>query len=163
MRRIRILVSLSIDGFCIPSKLLSQYNFDSLKYEDFYSNADIILTNIGGLKKLRVIELKLGKPVYKIKKDMSLAPAFNTIEKKTLSIEELRNGNKGIMLLIVDSRNLINTLFQKGWIDEMNICFFPVLLSKGKRLLSSLPNYSEWNVKGRLLYDSGITAIHYYK
>lgn len=70
MRTIRILATLSIDGFYVPLKLQQQYNFDSSEYENCYRSADVILTNISGLKDLREIELKLGNPAYKIQKDM---------------------------------------------------------------------------------------------
>lgn len=162
MRKIRILAALSMDGFYVPLKLQQQYNFIP-EYKDFYKNADIILTNIGGLKDLQAIELDFGKPAYKIEKDMSLASTCNPLEKKPLSIEELRNGNNGVTLITGDNRKLINSLFLKGWVDEIDICLFPVLLFKGKRLFPALPEYSAWNVKRHQLYDSGITAIHYYK
>ena len=151
---------MSIDGFYVPLKLQQQYGFESSECECIYRDVDVIVTNASGYSKLRTIELSFGKSVYIIKKDMTLTSHSNKTENKPLTIEELEERNNGVTLIVGNDRKLISSLFHKSWIDEITICLFPVLLGKGKRLFPSLLNRSKWNVKGRQLYDSGITAIH---
>ena len=72
MSKIRILTTLSIDGFYVPQKWQKPFGFGASQYKNFCQDADAVLINKDEYKNLREIELDCGKPVYAIQKDRSL-------------------------------------------------------------------------------------------
>lgn len=161
MSKIRILTTLSIDGFYVPQKWQKSFGFGASQYKNLCQDADAVLINKDEYKNLREIELDCGKPVYAIQKDRSLMLYGNAGESRSLTIEELENEGKKTMVVIGNNRELINVLVNKGNINEICIYLFPLLLGKGKRVFPASPEYSLWKIKSRQLYDSGITTLHY--
>ncbi len=160
MIKIRNLITLSIDGFYVPPKLQKLFGFDALQYKSFCRDADAVLTNKSEYKKLREIELDCGIPVYVMQKGCSVLYENND-ESRRVTIDELENKGKKNIVIIGNSRELSSVLLNKACTDEIGIYLFPLILGKGKRILSALSGYSRWKVKSRQLYDSGITVLHY--
>lgn len=158
MNKIRILATSSIDGFYVPQKLQRSFDFEASQYEHFCRDADAILTENSEYKNLREIELDCGIPVYAIQKDYSLV---KDAESRSLTIDQLQDKEKETIVVVGDNRGLVSVLLNKDCVDEIVIYLFPLILGKGKRAFSALPEYSIWKVKSRQLYDVGITALHY--
>lgn len=158
MNRIRILATLSIDGFYVPQKWQRSFGFDASQYEHFCRDADAVLTDKSEYKNLWEIELDCGIPVYAIQKDCSLV---KNGESRSLTIDQLENENKKTIVVIGNNRKLTSVLLNKYRVDEIVIYQFPFLLGKGKRPFPALPEHSVWKVKSRQLYDTGITALSY--
>lgn len=160
MIKIRILITLSIDGFYVPPKLQKLFEFNALQYKSFCRDADAVLTDKSEYKNLRVIEMDCGLPVYVMQKGCSVLYENND-ESRSVTIDELENKGKKNIVITGNSRELASVLLNKACTDEIGIYLFPIILRKGKRVLSDLSGYSRWKVKSRQLYDSGITALHY--
>lgn len=160
MIKIRILITLSIDGFYVPPKLQKLFGFDALQYKSFCRDADAVLTDKSEYKNLRVIELDYGLPVYVMQNGYSVLYENNN-ESRSITIDELENKGKKNIVIIGTNRKLVGFLVNKACVDEIGIYLFPLILGKGKRIFPALPEYSLWKVKSRQLYDSGITALHY--
>lgn len=161
MNKITILITMSMDGLNVPQKVQKLFNFNTSQYEEVCRNADVVLTNQSEYKNLREIELDCGKPVYVIRKDRSIVLPGSTTENRLLTIEELHNEGKKNIVIIGNNRELVNILLNKASVDEIYTYLFPVILGKGKRTFSALPQYSMWKVKSRVLYDTAITVLHY--
>lgn len=160
MIKIRILITLSIDGFYVPPKLQKLFEFNALQYKSLCRDADAVLTDKSEYKNLRVIEMDCGLPVYVMQKGCSVLYENND-ESRSVTIDELENKGKKNIVITGNSRELAGVLLNKACTDEIGIYLFPIILRKGKRVLSALSGYSRWKVKSRQLYDSGITALHY--
>lgn len=160
MIKIRILITLSIDGFYVPPRLQKLFEFNALQYKSFYRDADAVLTDKSEYKNLRVIEMDCGLPVYVMQKGCSVLYENND-ESRSVTIDELENKGKKNIVITGNSQELASVLLNKAYTDEIGIYLFPIILRKGKRVLSALSGYSRWKVKSRQLYDSGITALHY--
>lgn len=158
MNKIRILVTLSIDGFYVPQKWQRSLGFDASQYEHFCHDADAVLTGKREYKKLREIELNCGVPVYAIQKDGSLIRAD---ESRSLAIDLLENEDKKTIMIISNNRKQVSILLKKCPVNEIVICLFPFILGKGKRAFLTLREYSLWKVKSRQVYDTGITVLFY--
>lgn len=162
MRKIRILITTSIDGLHVPLKLQQLCNFNISACEELFRDIGAVVTTPGEYKTLWEIEFDHGKPVYICKKDTSLVWKNGTTENKSLSIQDLQKQGKDTILILGNNRALITSLLNDNRINEIILCIFPVILGKGKRTFSALPE-SLWKVKSRQLLDCGTTAIHYYK
>lgn len=160
MIKIRILITLSIDGFYVPQKSQKLFGFGALQYKSFCRNADAVLTNKSEYKNLREIELDYGIPVYIMQNGYSVLYE-NDDESQSITIDELENKGKKNIVIIGSDRKLAGGLVNKVCVDEIGLYLFPLILGKGKRIFPALPEYSLWKVKSRQLYDSGITALHY--
>lgn len=160
MIKIRILITLSIDGFYVPPKLQKLFEFNALQYKSLCRDADAVLTDKSEYKNLRVMEMDCGLPVYVMQKGCSVLYENND-ESRSVTIDELENKGKKNIVITGNSRELAGVLLNKACTDEIGIYLFPIILRKGKRVLSALSGYSRWKVKSRQLYDSGITALHY--
>ncbi|MDD2284752.1 MAG: dihydrofolate reductase family protein [Paludibacter sp.] len=56
---------------------------------------------------------------------------------------------------------LISMLLAANLIDEMQICYIPVILSEGIPLFPNKPKESKWKLMGSTAYDSSILKVDY--
>ena len=81
-------------------------------------------------------------------------------ENITETISELRNqGGKDILL--VGGGELISALLTAKLIDEIQICYFPIILGKGIPLFPSNHIGSTWKYIGSTAYNSGVLKVDY--
>lgn len=160
MKTIRILATLSIDGFYMPFELQQQYNFEPYEYQSFHYGTDSILINTREYKELEIKGTDIERKTCIIQKNISLL--YHTTKDKNIfqAIKQLKKEEKGILLLVGNNRTLINKLLNENLVDEISIYLFPILLGKGKRMFPVLSEQLKWKVKNRQIYDSGITMIH---
>lgn len=78
------------------------------------------------------------------------------------TISELRN-QKGKDIWLVGGGELISMLLAANLIDEMQICYVPLILGKGISLFPEQPKESTWQVTGSKVYDSGILKVDYFR
>jgi len=78
------------------------------------------------------------------------------------TISALRN-EQGKDIWLVGGGELISILLAADLIDEMQICYFPVILDKGIPLFPEQPKASKWELTNRTVYDSGVLKVDYRK
>lgn len=161
MGTIRVFLVSSIDGFYLPLDLQRFHGFDVSEYENLYRDADIILVSSTRYAKLLNGESNQEKQIYEVAKDMSLIPCNDVDTNGLITIDQLKKaGGKNVIILGNDNK-LNYYLFDKGWVDEMIVCTFPVVYQRGRRFLpAALPDKS-WNVNGHQLFDNGIMITFY--
>jgi dihydrofolate reductase len=76
------------------------------------------------------------------------------------TISELRN-QKGKNIWLVGGGELISMLLAANLIDEMQICYIPMILGNGIPLFPKQPKESKWILAKSTAYSSGILKIHY--
>ena len=76
------------------------------------------------------------------------------------TISELRN-QKGKDIWLVGGGELVSMLLAADLMDEMQICYLPVILGKGIPLFLEQPKASNWKLIGSTAYDSGIIKVYY--
>ncbi len=77
-------------------------------------------------------------------------------------ISELRN-QEGKDIWLVGGGELVSMLLEADLIDEMRICYIPILLGRGIPLFPEQPKESKWEIGGTKVYDSGILKVDYQK
>ena len=76
------------------------------------------------------------------------------------TISELRKQN-GKNIWLVGGGELTSMLLAADLVDEMQICYFPVILGKGISLFPEQPKDSKWELSGNKVYGSGILKADY--
>lgn len=78
------------------------------------------------------------------------------------TISELRN-QEGKDIWLVGGGELISMLLAADLIDEMQICYFPIILGKGISLFPEQNKESKWEIIKTKVYDSGVLKVDYQK
>jgi dihydrofolate reductase len=82
------------------------------------------------------------------------------IENVIETISELRN-QEGKDILLVGGSELISMLLTVDLIDEMQICYVPVILGKGISLFHEQNKESKWKLIASKGYESGVLKVDY--
>ena len=78
------------------------------------------------------------------------------------TISELRNQD-GKDIWLVGGGELISMLLTEDLIDEMQICYVPVILGKGISLFPEQDKESKWEITGSKIYQSDVLKVDYQK
>ena len=78
------------------------------------------------------------------------------------TIAALRN-EPGKDIWLVGGGELVSILLEADLIDEMQICYIPVILGKGIPLFPEQPKGSKWELTESKLYQSGALMVKYRK
>ncbi len=76
------------------------------------------------------------------------------------TISELRN-KPGKDIWLVGGGELLSMLLAADLVDEMQICYIPVILGRGIPLFPEQPKESEWELERSTSYESGVLRIDY--
>ncbi len=77
-------------------------------------------------------------------------------------ISELRN-QEGKDIWLVGGGELVSMLLEADLIDEMQICYIPIILGKGISLFPEQSKESKWKLIGNLAYNSDALIVKYCK
>ncbi len=78
------------------------------------------------------------------------------------TIRQMKAGG-GKDIWLVGGGQVITLLLNEDLIDEMQICYIPIILGNGIPLFPDRPKESHWKVTAQELYDSGILKINFNK
>jgi dihydrofolate reductase len=78
------------------------------------------------------------------------------------TISTIRN-EQGKDIWLVGGGELISMLLSANLIDEIQICYVPVILGKGIPLFPEQSKKSEWELTESIVYNSGILKVNYTK
>lgn len=77
-------------------------------------------------------------------------------------ISELRN-QEGKDIWLVGGGEFVSMLLEADLIDEMQICYIPIVLGKGISLFPEQPKESKWKLISNLAYNSDALIVKYRK
>ncbi len=172
MKKIKVYIAASLDGYIArpdgeldwllkyPMPTGTEYG-----YKDLMDSIDMVI--IGGRTYREMLCMDIVWP-YKNKKTYVVSRnsmeteenieyiTENIIEK----ISELQDA-EGKDIWLVGGGELITMFLNEGLIDELQICYIPIILGAGIPLFSNNPKESNWELIGNTAYDSGIIKIDY--
>lgn len=172
MKKIKVYIAASLDGYIArpdgeldwllkyPMPTGTEYG-----YKDLMDSIDMVI--IGGRTYREMLCMDIVWP-YKDKKTYVVSHhsmetkeniefiTTNIIEK----ITDLRN-EQGKDIWLVGGGELITMFLNEGLIDELQICYIPIILGAGIPLFPNNPKESNWELIGNTVYDSGIIKIDY--
>ena len=172
MKKIKLYIAASLDGYIArpdgeldwllkyPMPTGTEYG-----YKDLMDSIDVVI--MGGRTYREMLCMDIVWP-YKDKKTYVVSRnsmeteeniefiTENIIEK----ISELQD-EEGKDIWLVGGGELITMFFNEGLIDELQICYIPIILGAGIPLFPNNPKESNWELIGNTTYDSGIIKIDY--
>jgi len=169
MKKIKLYIAVSLDGFIARTDgsldWLTEFPNPSGTdhgYKTLMESIDTVI--MGGKTYHEVLNLSLDWP-YKEKTtfiishhDTNLTTSENVqfiTENVIDTIEELKRQD-GKDIWLVGGGQLISMLLNRDLVDEMQICYIPIILGEGIPLFPNQPKESRWELISNTAYDSGI-------
>jgi dihydrofolate reductase len=176
MKKIKLYIAASLDGYIARPDgnldWLTKYPMPTgteYGYKDLMDSVDTII--MGGKTYRAVLDMDFewpysGKTCYIVsRRDTNLTPTEDVkfiTENIVETIAELKERD-GKDIWLVGGGQLVTLLLNHDLVDEMQICFIPVILGDGIPLFPKQPKESNWELTGHTAYDSGILKTDYKK
>ena len=135
-------------------------------YKEFIDSVDTII--MGGRSYREVLNMEIighykDQQIYVVTRGWTEKSTNNVnfITNNVIdNIQQLRNG-AGKNIWLFGGGVLTSMLLAANLIDEMQICYIPVILGNGIPLFPEQPTESKWKLKESKVYDSGILKVDY--
>lgn len=174
MRKIKLYIAVSLDGYIATSdggvEWLNQFHFsenEDYGYKELYQSIDTVL--MGGRTYRDIIGFGCEWP-YKDKatnivsrNEVNLTPTENVhfitdhIISNVGKLKEL----DGKDIWLVGGGELVTMLINADLIDEMQLCYLPIVLGQGISLFPNKPKETIWKLINSKSFDSGAILISY--
>ena len=175
MKKIILYIAASIDGYIADTEGTTEWLEEfpiteemNYGYNDFIASVDTIL--MGGrsyreVLNMEAIEHYKNHQIYVITRGWTEKATDNVdfITDNVIDrIRQLRNG-EGKNIWLFGGGELTSMLLAADLVDEMQICYIPVVLGKGIPLFPGQPKGSDWELINSKSYKSGTLIVEYRK
>ena len=176
MKKIKLYIAVSLDGFIArpdgdldwllkyPMPTRTEYG-----YKDMMDSIDTIIMGNGTYQELISMNFDWA---YKEKSTFVLTRYRNNLPPKENvtylidnvieAIHQLKQ-KEGKDIWLIGGGQVITLLLNYDLVDEMQICYIPLILGEGIPLFPNKPKESKWELNNSTVYDSGILKADYYK
>ncbi|KAA6335017.1 hypothetical protein EZS27_016704 [termite gut metagenome] len=174
MKKIKLYIAASIDGRIADSSdssdWLSEFPINeqmNYGYNEFIGSVDTVL--MGGRSYRELLNMDV---IWPYKEQTTYVVTRGWTEKATAenvqfitdnvieTISRLRDGS-GKDIWLFGGGILLSMLLAADLVDEMQICYVPVILGTGIPLFPEQPKESKWEIIEHKYYESGIIKIDY--
>lgn len=176
MRKIKLYIAVSLDGYIATPdggvEWLNQFQItgnEDYGYKKLYLSIDTVL--MGGRTYRDIIGFGCEWP-YKDKvsyiisrNEVNLTPAAEVhfiTDNIIYNVERLKK-QEGKDIWLVGGGELVSMLMNADLIDEMQLCYLPIVLGQGFALFPNKPKETVWKLIGSKSFDSGAMLISYSK
>lgn len=173
-KKIKLYIAVSLDGYIArpdgnldwltkyPMPTRTEYG-----YKDLMDSIDTII--MGGKTYRAVLDMDFewpysDKACYIVShRNTNLTPTKNVkfITENVVETVKALKQQDGKDIWLVGGGQVITLLLNHDLVDEMQICYIPVILGNGIPLFPNQPKESTWKFAGSEAYDSGIVKITY--
>lgn len=174
MRKIKLYIAVSLDGYIATPdggvEWLNQFQIsknEDYGYKEIYQSIDTIL--MGGRTYRDIVGFGCEWP-YKDKttyivsrNNINLTPAeqvYFITDHVTGNVEKLKEST-GKDIWLVGGGELVSMLLDANLIDEMHLCYLPIVLGQGISLFPNKPKETIWKLVGSKSFLSGAISITY--
>lgn len=174
MRKIKLYIAVSLDGYIATPdggvEWLNQFQIsknEDYGYKEIYQSIDTIL--MGGRTYRDIVGFGCEWP-YKDKttyivsrNNVNLTPAeqvYFITDHVTGNVEKLKEST-GKDIWLVGGGELVSMLLDANLIDEMHLCYLPIVLGQGISLFPNKPKETIWKLVGSKSFLSGAISITY--
>lgn len=172
MKKIKLHISVSLDGYIarIDGDLdwLAKFHLPNVNHDFLESIDTIIMGNIAyqELCTIRVDWPFKDKSTYVLTRyKKNLPPKENVnylINDIVPTIQELKKQD-GKDIWVIGGGQVITLLLNHDLIDEMQICYIPIILGNGISLFPNEPKESKWMLTKSIVYNTDILKVDYRK
>lgn len=174
MRKIKLYIAVSLDGYIATPdggvEWLNQFQIsknEDYGYKEIYQSIDTIL--MGGRTYRDIVGFGCEWP-YKDKttyivsrNNINLTPSeqiYFITHHVTENVEKLKELT-GKDIWLVGGGELVSMLLDVNLIDEMHLCYLPIVLGQGISLFPNKPKETIWKLAGSKSFPSGAISITY--
>lgn len=176
MRKIKLYIAVSLDGYIATPdggvEWLDQFQIsenEDYGYKELYQSIDAVL--MGGRTYRDIIGFGCewpykGKASYVVSRnEVHLTPAAEVhfITENIIYYVERLKKQEGKDIWLVGGGELVSMLINAELIDEMQLCYLPIVLGQGFALFPNKPKESVWKLISSKSFDSGAILISYSK
>jgi dihydrofolate reductase len=174
MKKIKICIAVSLDGFIAPPdggleelSEISGITRNGQDYNEWYDSIDTVLMGNGTYQEFRNTDVDWpykDKLTYVLTRHPNNLPPKENVMFITENVVEtisLLKEQAGKDIWLVGGGQTIAFLLNYDLIDELQLCYFPVMLGKGIPLFPDKHKASKWELKGHTAYNSGILKVDY--
>ena len=173
MRKIKVYIAASLDGYIARPDgdldWLTKYPITpeiNYGYNEFFDSVDTVI--MGGKTYRDILNMDViypyeSKTTYVITRNIINSPKDNRYfitDNVIDEISELKT-QQGKDIWLVGGGELITMMLNANLVDEMQICYVPVILGTGILLFPNNPKESTWKLVGSDIYDSGSIKVNY--
>lgn len=160
MRTIRLFITQSIDGFSVPYERQLVFDPELAEHKKYYQEAIVVLTSKTNYRFLTGV---FGVTADKIIYTDEFVTSSGNIDVSNIenSIRSFIKNRKGYIAVFVEDKALVAHLLNAKLVYSLSVCVLPLLLGKGKQGFPNLSNESEWHIRSREIFDSGMTITVY--
>lgn len=174
MKKIKLYIAASLDGYIArpdgdldwlvqyPAPAGAEYG-----YQDFTDSVDTIIMGNGTYQEILTMNIDWpykDKSTYVLSRyTTNLPPKENVVYITDNVIEAIHQikHQKGKDIWLMGGGQTITLLLNHDLVDEMQICYIPLILGEGIPLFPNKPKESQWKLMGSTAYDSGILKVDY--
>lgn len=174
MRKIKLYIAVSLDGYIATPdggvEWLNQFQIsknEDYGYKEIYQSIDTIL--MGGRTYRDIVGFGCEWP-YKDKttyivsrNNINLTPSeqvYFITDHVTGNVEKLKEST-GKDIWLAGGGELVSMLLDANQIDEMHLCYLPIVLGQGISLFPNKPKETIWKLVGSKSFLSGAISITY--
>lgn len=174
MRKIKLYIAVSLDGYIATPdggvEWLNQFQIsknEDYGYKEIYQSIDTIL--MGGRTYRDIVGFGCEWP-YKDKttyivsrNNVNLTPAeqvYFITDHVTDNVNKLKELT-GKDIWLVGGGELVSMLLDANLIDEMHLCYLPIVLGQGISLFPNKPKETIWKLVSSKSFLSGVISITY--
>lgn len=176
MKKIKVYIAVSLDGFIAPPdggldglSELSGITPNRHEYREFYDSVDTVIMGNNTFQEFRNTDVEWpygDKSTYVLSHHKNNLPLKENIvflaENIPGTVRQLKE-QAGKDIWLVGGGQSITFLLNCDLIDELQLCYFPVILGKGVPLFSGRLKKSNWKLSGNAVLHSGILKVIYQK
>ncbi len=167
MRRVKLFVAWSLDGYIARSDGGVEWLFDDRDYgmDGFMSTVDTVVM---GRKTYEVME-KFGPDTYAGKRHVVFSrsrrtgpdPRVEWVSNDAAAFVEALRDEQGGDIWVVGGGDLFMHLLQHEQIDDIMLAIHPIILGDGIKLFPRKAASVELNLTDVQTYESGLLVVHY--
>lgn len=176
MKKIKLYIAVSLDGYIATSdggvEWLHQFQIsvnEDYGYKELYQSINTVL--MGGRTYRDIIGFGCewsykDKVTYIVSRnEVNLTPTENVhfITNHIIDNVQRLKEQEGKDIWLVGGGELVSMLINADLIDEMQLCYLPIVLGQGISLFPNKPKETIWKLLGSRSFDSGAILISYSK
>lgn len=160
MRTIRLFITQSINGFSVPYERQLVFDPKLAEYKKYYQESIAVLASRTTCSLLTDV---FGVTADKIIYTDEYVTSSGNIDMTNIehAIRLFIKNKRGYIAVLAEDKALVAHLLNAKLVYSLSVCVLPLLIGKGEQIFPNLSNESEWHIRSREIFDSGMTITHY--
>ena len=174
MKKIKVFIAVSLDGFIAPPDGgmdwlagLSCPTLNEFRDKTFYDSIDTVIMGNGTYQEIASFDVDWAykdRATYVLsRRNDNLPPKVNVSYLTENVLEKIRQikCREGKDIWLLGGGQTIRLLLNHDLVDELQLCYIPVMLGEGIPLFSGKMKPSKWKLSDNKSFENGILKVLY--